>query len=611
MKRSKLSMGLALATAMGGLAGGVYAPSASAVNISAQNLGDALIFPYYTARCDGNDCWQTLLNLTNTSDKSLAVKLRFYEGYNSREVLDFTIVLSPKDVFAGYVTAGDGYKPPIKGTVPTTDVPAKFVKASSDTTCTVPAIPAKGLSFSNVGYSGVNTDHASENNVYIPVLGLPPYLTGGLSLNDRGYEGYIVAIVMGHKSGEPGDCAAVSTSFQQNNIVATASTYGEPLNALKGNYNFLNVERGISAGGIATHLANFVSVSGYHPELGGKQKPVGPRTCIANPPAGTGQPSITNMFFNPITGTRNPDWDPGLNTSDCPNLITAQSSQPGFDSLEPTLADAYPNKSYTVNDDLGLGTATSFGPYGYGYLAVSEVLRATNIINEWSFNNALGVSTEWVITHPTKNFFVDKGPSLLAANNSRRFPASFDPDWQERMNQIPIPPFQEAFSSVTDGQSCNQVGIDAYDRNEKSYSFNDIGVIESPVPRTDKQSLCFEANVISFQSPLDTSYRPIFNSRLTLNLNEGIALAAFAEPYGWLNVDVAKPLVAKSGALSPLGVINQLPGNGLPAVGFMIKQRQLNIGLPDLKNYAYLADHAFGGRGIPCSKTTTPTCQLP
>jgi len=43
----------------------------------------------------------------------------------------------------------------------------------------------------------------------------------------------------------------------------------------------------------------------------------------------------------------------------------------------------------------------------------------------------------------------------------------------------------------------------------------------------------------------------------------------------------------------------------------MIKQRQLNIGLPDLKNYAYLADHAFGGRGIPCSKTTTPTCQLP
>lgn len=36
MKRSKLSMALTLATAMGGLVGGAFAPSAGAVNISAQ-----------------------------------------------------------------------------------------------------------------------------------------------------------------------------------------------------------------------------------------------------------------------------------------------------------------------------------------------------------------------------------------------------------------------------------------------------------------------------------------------------------------------------------------------------------------------------------------------
>lgn len=406
---------------------------------------------------------------------------------------------------------------------------------------------------------------------------------------------------MGYKDGEPGDCVS---EFQQANIAATASKYGEPINALKANYNYLNVERGIAAGGQATHLANFVRIGHYHPELG---KVVGPRACYATPPAGVGLPSTTNMFFNPISGARNPAWDPG-NNSDCPNLITAQSNQPGFDSLEPTLADAYPNASYTVNDDLGLGTTTELGPYGYGYLAVSEVLRAARVVNEWSYNTALGVTTEWVITHPTKNFFVDKGPSPLAANNSRRFPSGFDPDWQQRMSQVPIPPFQEAFSGVTDGQSCNQVGATAYDRSETELVLNDVGVVESPVPRTDALSLCFETNIIRF-----SSNDHIFESRLGLDLSAQIM--TLPQQFGWLDMDLAKPIQAKSGYNA--GTVkdpnlNVLPGNGLPAIGFMIKQRALDIGFSTLKNYAYLVDHAYLGRGIPCSKAAgDSTCQLP
>ncbi|MEH6875605.1 MAG: hypothetical protein V7849_14565 [Candidatus Competibacter sp.] len=600
MKRSKLSMALTLATAMGGLVGGaLFAPSAGAVNISAQGVGDVVIFPYYSARCSVDDCWQTLLNLTNTSDKSLAVKLRFFEGYNSREVLDFTVVLSPKDVFAGYVTQGDGYVPPIYGTPPVSDVPAKFVKSSGETTCTVPK--KTEFPFSNFSYSAGNSDHSAQNDGFYPVpyVGPTSYLAGGLSTNDRGYEGYVVAIVMGHKDGEPGDCVAeFAQGTNGQNIAATASKYGEPINALKGNYNFLNVDRGIAAGGAATHLANFVRIGHYHPELG---KVVGPRNCVANPPAGVGQPSTTNMFFNPISGARNPDWDPG-NTNDCPNLIAAQSNQPGFDSLEPTLADAYPNASYTVNDDLGLGTTTELGPYGYGYLAVSEVLRAARLVNEWSYNTALGVTTEWVITHPTKNFFVDKGPSLLAANNARRFPAGFNPDWQQRMLQVPIPPFQEAFSGVTDGQSCNQVGAIAYDRSETALPLGDVGVIESPAPRTDALSLCFETNIIRF-----SNNDHIFESRLGLDLSSSVM--TLPQQFGWLDMNLAKPLQAKSG-YSTGTAINQLPGNGLPAIGFMIKQRALDIGFDTLKNYAYLADHAYLGRGIPCSKADgDETCQ--
>ena len=59
-------------------------------------------------------------------------------------------------------------------------------------------------------------------------------------------------------------------------------------------------------------------------------------------------------------------------------------------------------------------------------------------------------------------------------------------------------------------------------------------------------------------------------------------------------MNLAKPLQAKSG-YSTGTAINQLPGNGLPAIGFMIKQRALISASDTLKNYAYLADHAYLG----------------
>ena len=92
MKRNKLSTALALATAMGGLAGAAYAPSAGAISIAAQKLGD-VDFPVLHGPVPQNelgiveDCWQTLFNITNTSDQTLVVKLKFLEGYNSRDAL--------------------------------------------------------------------------------------------------------------------------------------------------------------------------------------------------------------------------------------------------------------------------------------------------------------------------------------------------------------------------------------------------------------------------------------------------------------------------------------------------------------------------------------------
>ena len=77
---------LAVGVAVGGLS---LAPTAGAVSVSANNLGQALIFPYYTVRGG----WTTLLGVTNTSNQVVAVKVRFREAYNSRDVFDFNIIL--------------------------------------------------------------------------------------------------------------------------------------------------------------------------------------------------------------------------------------------------------------------------------------------------------------------------------------------------------------------------------------------------------------------------------------------------------------------------------------------------------------------------------------
>ena len=53
---------------------------AVAVRLDPNGLGQALIYPYYTARVVDGNAWTTALSLTNTRAKPKAVKLRFREG---------------------------------------------------------------------------------------------------------------------------------------------------------------------------------------------------------------------------------------------------------------------------------------------------------------------------------------------------------------------------------------------------------------------------------------------------------------------------------------------------------------------------------------------------
>lgn len=77
--------------------------AANAVYVNGDGLGQSLIHPYYAVR-DGNTM---LLSAINTTEQAKAVRVRFLEGKNSQEVLDFNLFLSPKDVWTGAVIGAD------------------------------------------------------------------------------------------------------------------------------------------------------------------------------------------------------------------------------------------------------------------------------------------------------------------------------------------------------------------------------------------------------------------------------------------------------------------------------------------------------------------------
>lgn len=97
MKRHSLSAAVAAGFAV---AAGL-SEHANAVELSPEGTGQVLIYPYYTV----NRNQQTIISVVNATNVAKAVRVRFLEGYNAREVLDFNLFLSEFDVWTASVFA--------------------------------------------------------------------------------------------------------------------------------------------------------------------------------------------------------------------------------------------------------------------------------------------------------------------------------------------------------------------------------------------------------------------------------------------------------------------------------------------------------------------------
>jgi len=336
MKRKTLTT--AVLAGLTGVAGMVGV--SNAVNLNPDGLGQVLLYPYYTAR-GGND---TLISVVNTTENAKSVKIRFLEGRNSREVLDFNIYLSAYDVWTGAVTEtadGEGGRLIIR-----------------DRTCTVPYF---------VGDSADGTASVPFSNVeFIDFNGLTPQKVDGAGEGlERTKSGYIEIIEMGtltdvtensataatHVDGEPANCAQLVTAWTRPQAGGTPAPenywtidrlvdHDAPSGGLFGSGSIINVNEGSLLSYNAEAVDNWGDqITHTAPEF------VTPRIIDGNN-------NVSAVF---ISGAQQVDVRPWLTNRD----------------------------------------------------AVNAILMNNQVLNEYVVSPNSDGLTEWVLTHPTKRFSVD------------------------------------------------------------------------------------------------------------------------------------------------------------------------------------------------------------
>lgn len=212
------------AAVLAGLAGAAgIAGTAQAVNLNPDGLGQVLIYPYYTVR-DGNT---TLLSVVNTTDSAKAVKVRFKEGYNSREVLDFNMYMSAWDVWTAVLYSG----PAVSGTTGTPTM------RTWDSTCTVPYF------YGNTADDGTGVSGVQE---FLPYAYTGKNADGGPTTIDRAAEGHFEIIEMGTLTNESATAKRLGSADAATHVLQKdGSSQPQNCQQLVDNWSIINSVQGM------------------------------------------------------------------------------------------------------------------------------------------------------------------------------------------------------------------------------------------------------------------------------------------------------------------------------------------------------------------------------
>jgi len=353
-----------------GVAAAVASVAAGAVaqSVSRTETGDLAIVPYYSVR----DGINTGLHIINTTGNTQVVKVRLRRGTDSKDALDFNLVMSPLDEWTANI-GGTG------------DESSPVVVTTNDTTCTVPEFPAGGAPMPTTFGTG-----ADEG--YIEVIGMAQVPTAAEAASH-------LAVGAEHADGVPFNCDMVRQHFYR---VAVASVN---TNTVRGVHTSEVVGSGICTNanlGVLPGSASTAALTAY---------------CSAG--AGLNLTTMEDSDDNALkVSFMLTDSNGGLEAGDNAVMVEGfgdgammTNQQPlsfgtdgllNYDPLNfelPNLAYGAYDSSVAARDAASTASATD----GTMWTQLAEALDATSIINDWAaFDSSDGssVNADWVVTLP-------------------------------------------------------------------------------------------------------------------------------------------------------------------------------------------------------------------
>jgi hypothetical protein len=403
----------------------------------------------------------------------------------------------------------------------TATAPGRLI--TTDTSCTRPAIPAAGVPFRNFQYSVAGSGDA------LPGTGLERTREGYVEMLEMGALSGATATAVTHTSaGVPANCGVVQAAAF---TTVPAGQILPPRGGLMGTGTLINVNSGRDAGYKADALDAWRNASIYTD-------------------SGFVTPNLSDAVPATSVVIRSGDIDPATQAS---TLITAYRSD--FVLTSGVLA---------------------------GARAVASLFMHSAVLNEYVLDNNSASLTDWVVTQPLKNLFVN---NVTAA---------------------------QPYSNVlTSSGACETIGFTFFNREEQGAVAS--GSDFSPLPPSaPANSMCWESTVLAIRNtathmPSDTTRSGVLGS---FNLTNVTINQPFQNGWGSLNFNGTGATALGMGSLTgervsmgtnvaaaTVSAAGPVTFFGLPVTGFMIRtfnNGQLTCGTAACQgNYGAAFSHSY------------------
>ena len=364
MKKSILALGAAVALGGLGFAGSAHAlaffgaganptSNATALELNPGGRGHYLFTPYYSAQ----GTIGTMFSVTNTDPvNGKALKVRFRGAANSDDVLDFTVFLSPLDVWtAGVSKDGQDFA----------------LLTTNDKSCTIPKIPAEGVQF-KIGRTDSDLGEAERKSHtregYIEVLNMADVLPGtALFTNIKHVNGVAPCLT-------PVFATVSNTTVAADAGVMEAAGLGAPSGQLMGSWAVMNQEELAVYGGAQTAV----------------QAVATPSTPAVPATNGLGFISFAPQMGSAIGAALD------VNEVTADPLLRAGKVMPLWFDL-PDMSTPYTTAVSPVDATSPIKQAN----------ALSIALGKGAIMNDYAANGddaSIPMSTDWVVSQPTRRY---------------------------------------------------------------------------------------------------------------------------------------------------------------------------------------------------------------